>query len=107
MDRDRILATARIDKLRGKEFENMESTRSSLIGGLFALLVGLVLFLLEYFVQNSVNVGLIAVGMTATGVQSLYEGIIIRKFHLVIIGGLQLAIAVIAILAVVGQVVFA
>ena len=49
--------------------------KRQLLGTLVALLVGIGLFLLEYFINNSVNVGFIAVGMTASGVQSLYEGL--------------------------------
>ena len=75
------------------------------MGTLAALLVGIGLFLLEYFVNNSVNIGFIAVGMTASGVQSLYEGITVRKPYLTVLGAIQTLIALIAILAFVGQVV--
>lgn len=105
MNNEKILESARKNKNRGKEFEQKESTRSSLLGTLVALLVGIGLFLLEYFINNSVNIGLIAVGMTASGVQSLYEGLKVRKFYLTEIGAIQTLIALIAILAFVGQVV--
>mgnify|MGYP000008876308 FL=1 len=105
MNNEKILEAARKNKNRGKEFEQKESTRSSLLGTLVALLVGIGLFLLEYFINNSVNIGLIAVGMTASGVQSLYEGLKVRKLSLTVIGAIQTLIALIAILAFVGQVV--
>ncbi len=101
MNNEKILEAARKNKNRGKEFEQKESTRSSLLGTLVALLVGIGLFLLEYFINNSVNIGFIAVGMTALGVQSLYEG----KLYLTVIGAIQTLIALIAILAFVWQVV--
>ena len=63
------------------------------------------LFLLEYFINDTVNIGFIAVGMTASGVQSLYEGLKVRKLSLTVIGAIQTLIALIAILAFVGQVV--
>ena len=105
MNNEKILEAARKNKNRGKEFEQKESTRSSLLGSLVALLVGIGLFLLEYFINNSVNIGFIAVGMTASGVQSLYEGLKVRKLYLTVIGAIQTLIALIAIFAFVGQVV--
>lgn len=105
MNNEKILEAARKNKNRGKEFEQKESTRSSLLGTLVALLVGIGLFLLEYFINDTVNIGFIAVGMTASGVQSLYEGLKVRKLYLTIIGAIQTLIALIAILAFVGQVV--
>ena len=105
MNNEKILEAARKNKNRGKEFEQKESTRSSLLGTLVALLVGIGLFLLEYFINDTVNIGFIAVGMTASGVQSLYEGLKVRKLSLTVIGAIQTLIALIAILAFVGQVV--
>lgn len=97
MDNEKILEAARKNKNRGKEYENKESTRSGLMGTLAALIVGIVLFLIEYFVSNSVNVGMIAVGMTACGVQSLYEGIKLKKSYLTVTGIIQSIMAVCAI----------
>ena len=105
MNNEKILEAARKNKNRGKEFEQKESTRSSLLGTLVALLVGIGLFLLEYFVNNSVNIGFIAIGMTASGVQSLYEGLKVKRHYLTVLGAVQTLIAIIAILAFVGQVV--
>ena len=56
MNNEKILEAARKNKNRGKKFEQKESTRSNLLGTLVALLVGMGLFLLEYFVDNSVNI---------------------------------------------------
>ena len=105
MDKDKILAAARSEKHRGKEFENKETTRSGLLGSAIALLVGVALFLLEYFVKDSVNVGLIAVGMTAAGVDSFYEGIKLKRHYMTIIGIIQLLVAIFAILLFIAKVV--
>lgn len=105
MDKEKILAAARNEKHRGKEFENKETTRSGLLGSAIAMLVGLVLFLLEYFLKDSVNIGLIAVGMTATGVDALYEGIKLKRHHMTIIGIFQMLIAFFAILLFIAKVV--
>lgn len=105
MDKERILAAARNEKYRGQEYENKECARSSMLSILVALIVGFVLFLLEYFIKGTVNTGLIAVGLTAAGVDSLYEGVKLNKVYLKIAGAIQLFIAVAAILAFVGQVI--
>ena len=105
VDKEKILAAARSDKYRGKEFENKETTRSGLLGSAIALIVGVALFLLEYFVKDSVNVGLIAVGMTAAGVDSFYEGIKLKRHHMTIIGIIQILAAFFAILLFIAKVV--
>lgn len=99
MDKDKILAAARSEKHRGKEFENKETTRSGLLGSAIALLVGVALFLLEYFLKGSINVGLIAVGMSAVGVDSLYEGIKLRRHYKTAFGVAQILLAILFILA--------
>ena len=105
MDNEKILELARKNKVRGNEYENREVTRSNLLGSFTALIVGIALFLLEFFIRCSINIGLLAVGMTAAGVQSLYEGIKLKKVHLVIVGIVQGVIAIAFILVAVIQVV--
>ena len=107
MEKDKILAAARNEKHRGKEFENKETTRSGLLGSAIALLVGIVLFLLEYFVKDSVNVGLLAVGMTAVSVDSLYEGIKLKRHYKTAFGVAQVLLAIFFIMAFVAKVVVA
>ena len=105
MDKDTILAAARNEKHKGKEFENKESARSGLLSSAIALLVGVGLFLLEYFVRDSVNIGLIAVGMTACGVDYLYTGVKLKQHYKTVIGTVQLLIAILFILLFIAQVV--
>ena len=107
MDKEKILAAARNDKRRGQEYENKESIRGSLLGELITLIIGVGLFLLEYYVKNSINFGLIAVVFTASGVDALYEGIRLKKHHLTMIGSLMSLGAVVAILFFLRQVVLA
>ena len=104
-DKNKILAMAQNDKYRGKEFENKKTTRSGLLGSAIALFVGAALFLLEYFLKGSINVGLIAVGMTAVGVDSLYEGIKLRRHYKTAFGVAQILLAILFILAFVAKVV--
>ena len=105
MDKDKILAAARNEKHKGKEFENKESARSSLLSSAIALFVGFALFLLEYFVKGSVNIGLIAIAMTAAGVDTLYAGIKLKRPYKTVIGVVQLLIAVLFVLFFIAKVV--
>lgn len=105
MEKKQILEAARKNKNRGCEYENKESVKSSLLGAVIAILVGIALFLVEYFAQGSVNVSLIAVGMTAACVQSLYEGIKNKKTYLIIIGCIETLVVIFAFLVFIAQVV--
>lgn len=105
MNNEKILEAARKNKIRGKEFEQKESTRSSLLGALAALLVGIGMFLLEFLVNKSINLSFIAVMLTASGVQSLYEGIRVKKVYLTVLGAIQTLLALITVSVFVWQVV--
>ena len=105
MDNKTILAAARKNKGRGKEYENKESIRSNLLSSAIAISMGLILYMIEYFVKDSVNVSLIAVGITAACVQSLYEGIKTKKLYLIIIGCVELIIVIFALILFIAQVV--
>ncbi len=105
MDKETILRAAQDEKAKGKEFENREGIRSNVVGLLAALCVGTILFLVEYFVKKTWNIALIAVFMTAAGVQMLYEGIRIKSVWRIIIGSIQLLIAIFFSLGFIGQVI--
>ena len=107
MDRESILAKARTDKNRGKEYENKQSIRGSLLSAIFAILLGIVLFFVEYCSKGTLNFGLIAIGATAVGVQYLFEGITVKKIHMIIAGAIFALLAAIFILIFIGQVVAA
>ena len=93
MEKNKILEAARNNKAKGREYEQIESVRGSLLGSFAAIIVGLALFLIDYFVQGNVNISLIVVAMTAAWVQSLYDGIKSRKLHLIIVGGVEAIMA--------------
>ena len=105
MEKNLILEAARKNKNRGQEYENKESVRSNLLSSLIAIMIGIALFLVEYFVKHSINVSLIVVGMTAACVQSLYEGIKTKKVYLIIIGCVESIIVVFALFMFIAQVV--
>ena len=107
MDRENILAKARSDKNRGKEYENKQSMRGGLLGAYLAVLLGLALSFVEYFAKGTLNFGLIAVGATALGVQYLFEGITIKKVYLIIAGIIYFVLAIFLVLVFISQVVAA
>ena len=98
MERDEILSAAKKDK-QGKESERAEEKRSSLLGAFAALVVGIILLCLEYIKKGSINWSVLAAMMTAVAVQSLYEGIKLKRIHWIILGVLQAIIALFAFLA--------
>ena len=105
MDNKTILEAAKNNIGRGQEYENKESVRSSLLGSAIAVVIGVILFLIEYFAKDSINVSLIAVGMTAACVQSLYEGIKTKKTYLIVVGCVESLIVIFALLVFLAQVV--
>ena len=104
MDKDKILEAARSNKERGQEYEHRESTRSQLLGSLAAVIVGSALFVYKYFAEGYISMELIAVAMTSSGVQAIYEGIKVKKRGRIILGIVQSLIALRAILFCLGQV---
>jgi thiol:disulfide interchange protein len=105
MDKNEILKVAKKEKSKGKEFENRVGIKSNLVGLLAALIVGIILFLVEYFVKKTWNIALVAVFMTAAGVQMLYEGIRIKSIWRIIVGVIQILIALFFSLGFIGQVI--
>lgn len=98
MDKEKILELAKNNASRGKEFENKESTRSNLFASLAALIVGACLFFVEFCAKGTINIGLIAVWMTAAGVQSLYEGIKLKRHSMILISVIQILIALLSVI---------
>lgn len=105
MNHDKILEAARANKNRGMEYENKEISHSNLLSSFIAILVAAGLFFIEYFINNTVNVGLIAVGMVAVCVQYLYTGFKLKKLIAIIAGIISAVIAILFIIAFVIQVV--
>ena len=97
MEKDKILAAAKRNSEKSKEFEKSELTKSNLIGFFASITVCIILYFFEFFINHSVNLGIVAVGMTAAGVQSLNEGIRLKKRGITIAGIIISFIAIISI----------
>ena len=104
-NKEDILNAAQKESFRGKEFENKAGTRGALLAALVSLIVGTLLFLVEFFVKKTWNIGLLAVAMTASSTQLLYEGIKLKNVWKTIFGLLGALIALFFILGYIGQVI--
>ncbi len=103
--KDEILKAAQKDTFAGKEFENKAGTKGTLLASFVSLIVGAILFLTEYFVKRTWNIGLIAVAMTASSVQLLYEGIKLKTIWKTVVGSVEAIVALFFILGFIGQVI--
>lgn len=103
--KDEILKAAQKETFNGKEFENRAGAKGTLLASLVSLIVGAILFLAEYFVKRTWNIGLIAVAMTASSVQLLYEGIRLKTIWKIVVGSVEAIVALFFILGFIGQVI--
>lgn len=99
MTNEEILKAARNNKPNGKEYENKTGTRSALWGSLVAFILGIILATVEYLIKGTLNIGLIAVGLTGGGVQYLYEGIKTKTVWKIIFGAAESLLALFFALA--------
>lgn len=105
INKEEILKAAQKDRYSGKEAESRAGVKATLLGSIIALIVGAVLFLLEFFIKKSWNFGLIAVAMTASCVQLLYEGIKLKTVRKIIVGSVEAIVALLFIALAVWKVV--
>lgn len=105
MNKESILNAAKNNKKQGYEFEERMSVKSYLYGLFFSLAVGAVLFFLEFFMKKTVNISLLAVGMTLISTQAIYEGKKNNKLSVFIIGIIEMIFAVCLTFVSIGRVV--
>ena len=105
MDRESILAKARNEKYRGKEYENKVEIRSSAIGYAIILILGSVLTLIKYFANGIIDFGMVSLGAAAVGIDNIYLGSKIKKRGKLVWGCFMLFVAVICVLLYIVQVV--
>ena len=79
MEKEKILNLAQKNHAVGNEFENRVASKGTTLSCLTSIIIGIILFLIEYVAKGSANIGLLAIGLTASCVQSLYEGIRNKK----------------------------
>lgn len=99
MNKDKILEAARKKENRSEEYEYDVENSASLISACAILIVGMILFAIEYHLKDMVNVSLITLGVTAIGVDTLYKGIAFKKVWKIVVGIVLSLIALIMIVA--------
>ena len=98
MNKDEILKAAQSNN-KGNEYENKTVIKSNILSALSALVVGAILFFLEYWKTKSLNWGIAAIVLTACATQSLYEGIKLKRILWIVIGVIQAVLALLALAA--------
>ena len=84
---------------RSEEYEYNLEDSASIISACVILIVGMILFAIEYYLKDIVNVSLITLGVTAIGTDTLYKGIAFKKAWKIVIGILLSLIALMMIIA--------
>lgn len=94
VNKEQILESAKRNKQRGSEYENRELDNGYLWGNFVAYLIIFLMMIMEYFMNGSVNMGVITVGLTMLAVQTLYQAIKIRKKMYFIMGIIVCVLAI-------------
>ncbi|MBQ2818791.1 MAG: hypothetical protein IJF14_00215 [Clostridia bacterium] len=97
MDKEQILKYAKENKYKGTEFENNIFSRSIMLSQLCAIFVSLLLIILDYVVNKSIDIRLLSIIATILGSQLTFEGIKIKKRLSVILGIIFLIVSVILV----------
>lgn len=107
MNNEQILAAARKEKSRGKEFDNKEAVRGDLLATIVAISLIVLMGVLELVVCGSLNFGYATILLAMCTVPSVYQGIKLKKVFWLLIGAIQGLLAIVAFLFYVGQVLIA
>ena len=105
MDKESILKAAQENTYMGQEFERKESGRSNLLGSVVALCVSVTVMLVEFLCSHRWNWGLTVVLLVFAAVDSLYEGVRLKRPYMTVAGVVQLIGAAIAVYIFVSRVV--
>ena len=93
MDNKTILDAAQHNGDRGSEFEHKENVRASLMSAILTILVGVILFVMDFFMKNIVNGSLVILGVI------LYRGITYKQIWKIIVGATLSFVVLFMILA--------
>lgn len=99
MDKKSILEAARNNGDYGNEYENKESVRASLVSAVVMLVVGMILFAIEFYMKGMLNVSLFIVGVAAIASDMLYRGIAFKTVWRIVLGGILSFVALVMIIA--------
>ena len=98
MKKEEVLAAARKEKFKGKEFENNIVKNSYGFGIVISLIPAILILTLEGCIRQHLNFGVVSVLFFEIGAQSVFEGVNNRKSYLNVIGTLIIIMAIMALL---------
>lgn len=93
MDRDEILKSAQNNGNKGKEYERHSLLRGDNIAANIGMLVCIAMIMTELYIKKQLDYGLCGILFTVTGIQSISEGIKLKKWWLIVIGILEALVA--------------
>ena len=102
MNNKEILEAAQKNKERGREFENQSADLGHIFSHCVTLVVCIIFFIVDYFIKDYFNTGLITIAVSSIASQMLYEGIRCKKIIYTIIG---IILSIVALLIIVGRVI--
>lgn len=105
MERNKILEIAQSDKNKGLEYEQKVTKMGFAWGMLLSFCVALVMVMIEYIVDDTINYGIVTIVMMISGVQSFYEGITLKKKYMTILGTIKTILAILFVILYVYRVV--
>lgn len=107
MNREDILAAARENGMKNEEYEKHTLLRGDNLSAAIGMLLGMILFLAEWFVKKEMNIGLATMFFTMSAIQTIYEGVKLHKKICIIVGIFIAVLAVLSLLLFIGLMVIA
>ena len=107
MNREDILSAARENGMKNQEYEKQTLLRGDIISVVIGMLLGVILFIIEWIVKKEMNIGLTTTIFSMSAVQFIYEGIILHKKVYFSIGVFMAILAVLSLLLFLGLMVIA
>ena len=101
MDKNTILEAAQKNKSRGEEFEFHKERNSYLMSYAASIIIGMILFVIDYFINSILNTSLMVIGVVSVGSNLLFTGITFKKLWKIILGSILLVVALMIILCMV------
>lgn len=86
MDKNKILESARNERLRGHEYENKAFSGSIEWSSFLTLLLGALLAIVKWIIEKSFDFGIMSMIAALLGIQGIFEGVKARKLYMLGVG---------------------
>ncbi|MGB4661753.1 MAG: DUF6442 family protein [Mobilitalea sp.] len=102
MNREDVLKSAQDNGNKGKEYERHSLLRGDNLAANIGMLVCIAMIMSEFIVTKQFDFGLCGVLFTVVGIQSINEGIKLKKWWLVVTGIFEAILATLMIFVYIG-----